>query len=111
MTALTIISGQQKLSSTPAQTSIGVAAAVVLVANHKRKGLIVQNTGTTTIKINLGSTLPSQTVYQIALKGCTVADDGSGGAYIDDLWTGDVAAISSLAGGTFVMTEVVDGLL
>ena len=110
MSLVSIIAGQQRRTSAPAQTAIGDTAALVLAANPRRRGLIIQNTGLTTIKINLGATDPNQNIYQIALKGCTVADDGSGATYLDDLWQGDVTAISSIAGGTMVITEILDGV-
>jgi hypothetical protein len=66
---------------------------------------MIQNTGTTVLRFVLGNTTPTQTVYHIALKGCSVADDGSGWAYFDDSWVGPVWGISSVPGGTAVITE------
>jgi hypothetical protein len=98
------------VGSTPAQTSISTTAALVLAANPKRKGLIVQNTGTTVIKLTLHATqVPTQTVYDVALGAGTGADDGTGGAYVDDAWVGNVFAISSGVGGTFVVKEFMTG--
>lgn len=99
----------QASCSTPAQTSIGTAAALVLSANAKRKGFSAQNTGTTVIKLGFGATDPTQTVYHIALAACSVADDGTGGVYFDDAFTGDVRAISSGMGGTFLLSEYTTG--
>lgn len=101
--------GPAKSASTPAQTTIGATAALVVRANPKRKGLIVQNTGGTVIKLTFGDTLPTQTVYHVALGACAVADDGKGGVWIDDGWVGAVNAISSAADGTFVLTEIMTG--
>jgi hypothetical protein len=70
-----------------------------------RKGLIIQNTGTTIIRLVLGTGTPSQTVYHVALKACSAADDGSGGVYVDDSWIGAIQAISSAASGTMVICE------
>ena len=98
----------QTTASTPAQTSIGTAAAVVLPADAKRKCFTVQNTGVTVIKLGFGAT-PTQTVYHMALQAAAGADDGSGGVYIDDSWTGVVWAISSSAGGTAVIAEFKTG--
>ena len=94
----------------PAQTSIGATAALVLIFNPMRKGFSIQNTGTTIIKLGFGS-IPTQTVYHVALAACTVADDGTGAAYFDDAYTGNVYAISSAGGGTFVLAEFTTGLL
>jgi len=105
-----LIEGSPQASvSTPAQTGQGVAAAVILAANPKRKGLIIQNTGTTVIKLTFGATLPTTTAYHIALSACTGADDGTGGTYVDDSWVGVVNALSSGAGGTLVITELQTG--
>jgi hypothetical protein len=96
-------------ASTPAQTAISDSAAQVLATNHKRKGLIIQNTGTTIIKLVLGTGTPTATVFHVALKACSAANDGTGGAYIDDSWIGPVQAISSAVGGTMVITEISTG--
>ena len=93
--------------STPAQTSVGGTAGIILVFNAKRKGFIVQNTGTTTLYLSFGATLPTTSVYHVALKAATGADDGSGATYFDDSWVGVVNAISSAPGGTCVVTETV----
>lgn len=95
--------------SAPAQTSIGTTAAVLLPENAKRKGLIVQNTGTTVLKLTYGLTLPTQTAYHLALKACAGADDGSGGVAFEASWVGVVNIISSGASGTCVVTEIVTG--
>lgn len=95
--------------TTPAQVTIGATAAVVLAANPKRKGFIIQNTGTTVLKLTFGATVPTQTVYHVALKGCTLANDGTGGGYVEDRLVLAVNAISSAAGGTFVLMETMTG--
>ena len=105
-----LIEGSPQLSSTaPAQTAIGGTAAQFLGPNPKRKGLIVQNTGTTVIYLSLGTTNPTATVYHVALKACTTHDDGSGGVYLDDSWVGAVQGLSSAGGGTCVITELASG--
>jgi len=96
--------------STPAQTSIGTTAGLALATNPKRKGLTVQNTGTTVIKLTFHPTdMPTQTVYDVALAAGSAADDGKGGFYSDDAYVGAVNAISSAAGGTFVIKEFTTG--
>ena len=102
-------SGPIQGSSTAAQTAIGATGALVLNANTKRKGFMVQNTGTTTIRLVMGNATPTQTVYHVALKASTSADDGTGGMYFDDVWVGNVWAISSAGGGTMVITEFTAG--
>ena len=98
--------GPQEGVSAPAQTTIGTTAVTLLAANPLRRGLIIANTGLTVIKLVLGLGTPTQTVYHLPLKACAVADDGSGGTYIDDAWTGAVQVISSGVGGTVVTTEI-----
>lgn len=92
--------------STPAQTTVSNAAGTLLVANRGRRGLLIQNTGTTVIYLVLGSATPTATVYHVALAACTAANDGTGGIYNDDSWVGPVQAISSAVGGTVVITEI-----
>ena len=106
----TLIEGSPALAvSTPAQTGIGTTAAQLIGANPKRKGIIVQNTGTTVLKLVFGATTPTQTVYHVALAACTGADDGLGGSYFEASWVGAVQVISSGAGGTCVVTEITTG--
>lgn len=93
-------------ASAPAQTSVGTMAGEVLALNLGRRGLIIQNTGTTIIYLVLGSSTPTTSVYHIALKACSITDDGNGGIYNDDAWVGAVQAIGSDSGGTIVITEV-----
>lgn len=89
-----------------AQTSVGTTAVALLSANAARKRFIVQNTGTTVIKLGFTATDPTQTSYHVALAACSAADAGDGGTFIDELWTGVVEAISSSASGSVVVTEM-----
>lgn len=99
----------QVSASVPAETAVGVAEGLVLAANAKRKGLLIQNTGTTIIYLVLGVTVVTVSAYHVALKGGTVADDGTGATYTDDAWVGPVRALSSGAGGTCVILEMMTG--
>lgn len=101
--------GPQATASVPAQTSIGATAARILAPNAKRKGVFIQNTGLTVLKLVFGSSDPTQTVYHVALGASTGADDGTGGAWSDDAWIGEIRAISSAPGGTFVLAEFTTG--
>lgn len=92
--------------STPAQTSVSNVAGQLIATNRSRRGFIVQNTGTTIIYLSLGSSVPTTSVYHVALRACTNANDGSGGIYNDDAWVGAVQSISSAPGGTVVLTEI-----
>jgi len=104
--SINAIAPKSSTVSAPAQTAQSTTAAIILAANSTRKRLIVQNTGTTIIKLSLGGTNPTATAYHVALQACAAADDGTGGSYIDESWTGVVRAISSAAGGTLVVTEL-----
>jgi hypothetical protein len=95
-------------SNTVAQTAVNDTAGVLLAANAARKGLMVQNTGTTVLKLAFGAQDPTQTAYHIALKAAAGADDGSGAIYIDDAWVGEVRIIGSAGGGTCVVLEIVE---
>lgn len=97
---------QRSSASTAAQTSVSNVAGQILAANGGRKGLIIQNTGTTIIYLVLGAGTPTTSVYHVALKACSVANDGNGGIYNDDAWVGAVQAIGSGIGGSVVITEV-----
>lgn len=103
---LVVVEGRSDIASAPAQLAQGTTAATIISANADRKGFTVQNTGTTVIKLAFGSTNPTQTAYHVALAACPVADNGLGGYYSDDTFTGDVRAISSGVSGTLVTLEV-----
>jgi len=106
VTGTVVISGTTStVASVPAQTAVGTASVVVLAANAARKECIFVNTGTTIIYLGLGQT-PTVTAYHIALLPCAVANDGSGGAFLSDIWKGAVNAIGSAASGTLCITEL-----
>lgn len=92
--------------SVAASTSVGAVAGQILAASVTRRGLLIQNTGTTIIYLILGSGTPTATVYHIALRGCTVAHDGTGGIFNDDVWNGSVQAIGSGGGGSVSIFEI-----
>ena len=102
----TVLGNKSSTSSTAAQTAVGTTAGQILAALSTRKEVIIQNTGTTIIKLILGAGTPTQTVYHVGLKAASAADDGTGGTFVSDLWTGAIQAISSAAGGTCVVTEI-----
>lgn len=104
LTQTTIAPIQSNTSSAPAQQTVGTTAGSILAANANRKRLRIQNTGTTRIKLGFGQT-PTQTAYHVCLPACGSADDGTSPPLIDEVWTGAVNAISSLAGGTVVVEE------
>lgn len=101
-----VIPHQRNTISTPAQTSVGAAAGIVLAANALRTGLTIQNTGTTVIYLACGPTNPTVTAYHTSLAACSIANDGTGGFWSDDVWNGVVRAIGSGAGGSVVVSEL-----
>jgi hypothetical protein len=98
-------SPQSSTASSPSQQTIGTSSGSILTSNASRKEVIVVNTGTTIIYLGLGQT-PTNTAYHIALPACTAANDGTGGTYVSDLFTGQINAISSAASGTVCVTEL-----
>lgn len=104
-TNVTVTPTQSNTSTAPAQTAVGAAASSVLAANAARKRVKIQNTGTTIIYLSFRATNPTVTAYHVALPACGSANDGSSLPYIDTVWTGEIRAISSAAGGTIVIEE------
>ncbi len=96
-------------TSTPAQTAVSGTEGLILNANPFRKGLSIVNTGTTILYLSFGPVAPTTTAHHIPLKACTAANDGTGGAYVDDAYVGPVRAIGSAGGGTCVITEFTIG--
>jgi len=97
--------GDSQVATAPAQTAVGTTEGQIVPANATRGQVIIQNTGTTVIKIALGAAA-TQTAYHVSLQAASAADDGSGGVFISDFWKGAIRAISSAAGGTCVVTEI-----
>lgn len=93
-------------SSAASQQTIGTTAAQAIAANANRKRLILQNCGTTVIKVILGAASPTQANYHFSLAPCGTANDGSSVAMRDDMWTGAVQVISSAAGGLLQAEEL-----
>lgn len=103
--AVTVTAPTSSTTANQAQTTIGSALAVqVLAANASRKRMILQNTGTTRLYVGLGFT-PTSSVYSFALPACGNSNDGSSPPWVDVLWTGAVSVIGSATGGTIVASE------
>jgi hypothetical protein len=96
--------GGSTTSTSPAQTSVGNTSSSILASNSARKEAVVVNTGTTVIYLGLGQ-VPTATAYHVALSPCAIANDGTGGTYISDLWKGAINAISGTS-GTVCVTEL-----
>jgi hypothetical protein len=104
--SLSVGSVTSNTASAAAQTAVGTTAGQVLAANAGRKRVMLQNAGTTVIKIVLGAGTPTQSAYHLALPACGSANDGSNPPYQDIMWTGAIQAISSAAGGLLQVTEL-----
>lgn len=91
-------------TTSPTRITVNTTASQIFAANAIRKRFLVANVGTTTIKFALGSVDPTQTAYHLALPPGAATDDAKGGIYIDEMWTGRLAAISEVDGGV-VLTE------
>lgn len=103
--SFTVTAPTSSTASSPASTSVGASSSTILASNSSRKEAIVVNTGTTILYLGLGQT-PTVTAYHVALSPCTIANDGTGGSYVSDLWKGAINAIGSAAGGSAVVTEL-----
>lgn len=93
-------------STAASQLTVGTTAGQVLAANSNRLKYILQNCGTTVIKIILGAGTPTQSNYHFSLAPCGTANDGSSQSIIDTMWIGAIQAISSAAGGLLQVTEL-----
>lgn len=94
------------INSGPTRVTVDDTAVSLLASLATRKRFFIQNVGTTTIYLGFGGTAPTLTVYYVALSPGVVIDDGKGATYMDELWTGQVQAISSIDGGLVVITEL-----
>lgn len=86
--------------------TIGTTEGQVVAANARRRGVVLQNTGTTVIYLTLDGSAPTSSSYHFALKACSSANDGTGGVYTDDITLTEIRAISSGAGGKLSVVEL-----
>lgn len=96
-------------ATSPSQKTVGTSAITLLPANANRKGFIIQNQGTTVVKLLLGSGVPDQNNYTMALPACGVNNDASSQPWCGPpglIWTGAVQAISSASGGLVGVVEL-----
>jgi hypothetical protein len=75
---------------------VGVATSQILAANGSRKQVTIQNLGTVAVYISYGTPATLATGYQIP----------SGGSYIENVYTGAINAISSLAAQDVRIVEI-----
>lgn len=92
-----------------AQTSVSNTAGTILAANPFRKGVRVQNTGTTVVYLLLGAGTPTASVNHVQLKACASAHDGTGGVFESATWVGAIQAIGSGVSGSVVIAEFATG--
>lgn len=85
--------------------TVGLTPLQILLDNPNRTELVVTNLGTTHIYLGFGR-VPTTTSYDFALAVAGVANDGTGGVWITDQYTGAVYAISDGAGGSIAIKEL-----
>lgn len=104
-----IASNQPAISTKPDKAAAANTPAIVtsggdvIASNANRKAWAIQNLGTNPLFVRL-ATGASSTVFHVVLKGCAVADDGSGGYFSDEVYTGVVSATGTSP--RFAVTEL-----
>lgn len=98
VTSTPLAGGATTAASTQTITTGGTAQNA-FAANASRRKLIVQNLETEVMYVNVTGTA-SAGVGSLALKGCTVALDGTGGAYAAESGSIDPGAVSVIAATT-----------
>lgn len=102
--ALVDVEGKLKVSSSATQTDIasnglavvGVASIALAAANPDRRQIIIQNKGTVAIYIGFGVTPVVGTHFEIPVNG----------TFADDVFTGIINAIASLAAQNVIVVEM-----
>src|SRR5690242_13857613 len=94
-------------STAPSRQSVANTAGQIAGANASRAELIIVNVGTVPVLLALGQT-PTASAYHVALTPCTTADDGTGGSFVCDYWTGAVQAIVASGTGAVCVTELTE---
>ena len=61
-----------------------IATATALAANDQRRRWFIQNNDTHVLFVKLGAGCDATSVYDMTLKACTGAADGTGGSYEDN---------------------------
>lgn len=82
-----------KASAVANRTTVS-AAATALAANSSRKNWHIQNLGLGPLCVKLGASA-STSDFDFVLQACTANDDGKGGSFWDDSYTGIVTVASS----------------
>lgn len=99
--------GDNLTSFSPLASSVNTpsiaSSATALSANATRQSFVITNSGTNVLYVRLAASA-STTVFHAALKACTTNDDGTGGTFYSDEYSGLV----SIAGTSprYVATEL-----
>lgn len=93
--------------SIPNASAAGTGNTQVCQKNANRKEIILVNVGTVTIFISLGQPATSQN-YSFALSPCAIANDGTGGLWISDIWQGEIHAITANGAGSAGLLNVTE---
>lgn len=89
-------------ANAPSAQSVSTSSGQILASNSSRKQFLVVNTGVNAVYLGLGQT-PTATAYHVALSPCLTANDGTGGTFLSNLWTGAINAIAAAASTVTVM--------
>lgn len=88
-------------ASAPVSNTVGTTAGSVLAANTSRAGLMLVNSGTTTIYLRFDGTAPTTSLYSWRLDPADRYDVLAGACP-----SGQIQAIGSAASGTLLVTEM-----
>lgn len=88
---LTVANAKSSSANTP---SILTSTGTVISSNASRKKWGVQNLGTNILYVRMGASA-SATVFHALLAGSIIQDDGTGGSYEDNTYTGDVSVFGT----------------
>ncbi len=88
-----------------ASSYVSATDSAVLAANANRKGWIIQNLDDVAVYVKLGAGA-SNTDFSFVLKAGDAANDGKGGSFTDELYTGIVSVKASSGWPRVVTTEL-----
>lgn len=99
------ISTPKSSTVTSQAVTVGQSSVQALAANPNRKRALVVNTGASTLYVREGDTAASAETYTYPLAACGQANDGTGGRYESDLWTGAVQVFGTASGAACMVSE------
>lgn len=101
--------GDVDIVSTPKATSatnaIVAADGTALASNANRKAWSIQNLDDAAVYVKMGASA-SASDFNVVLKAGTAANDGNGGFFSDDMYTGIVTILAAAGSPRVVVTEL-----